>query len=457
MIPSKINIKLTLVFLLLMLGFSSSLWAQCDSSTIITFENGYFIEETIQIGQTLSIDFNAVSSLPGELRYELVDLTNNNVATIGEVTGQFSLTSQEPGYFSYLITAYLVDNPDITGQCWLEVAVITEEDVPCATLEGTIRYNNTLEPASYVYIFAHLTDNPDAFIQYYYTFTDENGHYFLELPKGTFQLGIFTKDGRYDDSSLAIIEIECGDNLTQDFTIEEPPSIYFASYPSYPLILSVNQYFTYTPYIWASRNEPIEFALINAPEGMTFSSSDGTIEWTPTAIGDYEFTIKVFYVDEPSEYAEQTIYIQVRNYNFDYPCAYLNGTVYDQNNLIVPYATVDVFMPDVEYPYDDEPGYLYMSTLTDIDGQYSFFVPEGNYKLRFSGKGITTEYFQDVSSYEDAEIINMTCGNTVNLDVEVYSDFTYETHTISGRVTDEITGDPLHAYVYFYSIFTDDW
>jgi len=455
MIPSKINIKLTLVFLLLMLGFSSSLRAQYDS-TIITFENGYFIEETIQIGQTLSIDFNAVSSLPGELRYELMDLTNNDIATIDEVTGQFSLTSQEPGYFSYLITAYLVDNPDIIGQCWLDVTVITEEEMPCATLEGTIRYENSLEPASDVYVFAFLTDNSNVFKQYYYTITDENGYYILELPKGTFQLGIFTKDGRYDDTSLAVIEIDCGDNLTQDFTIEEPPSIYFASYPSYPLILSVNEFFSYTPYVWASRQDAIEFSLINAPDGMTYSSTDGTIEWTPTETGDYEFTIKVFYVDEPSEYAEQTIYIQVRNYNFDYPCAYLNGTVYDQNSQKVPFATVDVFMPDVEYPYNDEPGYLYMSTVTDNEGQYSFFVPEGNYKLRFSGKGITTEYFQDTPSYEDAQIINMTCGNTFDSDVEVYSEFTYETHTISGRVTDEITGDPLHAYVYFFPIFIGD-
>jgi len=91
-----------------------------------------------------------------------------------------------------------------------------------------------------------------------------------------------------------------------------------------------------------------------------------------------------------------------------------------------------------------------MSTVIDNEGNFVFFVPEGNYKLRFSGRGMTTEYYQDASDYEDAQVINMTCENTFDLTAQVYSEFTYETYTISGRVTDEITGDPLHAYVYFF-------
>nr|HPO63771.1 hypothetical protein [Candidatus Kapabacteria bacterium] len=384
MINSKIKMKLTLAFLLLMFGLSSPLWAQRDSATI-TFENGYFVEETIQIGQMLNIDFNAVTDLPGELRYELYDITNNDIATIDEVTGQFTLTSQDPGYFSYLITAYLLDNPDITGQCWLDVYVMGEEEVPCATLEGTVLYEGSLEPAPDVYVFAYLISNPNALVNYYQTYTDENGYYLLELPKGTYQLGIFSMNGKYVDTSLATIVIDCGDIVTKNLNIEEPPSIYFASYPPYPLILAVDEYFSYTPYVWTSRQEPIEFTLIDAPEGMVISATDGTIEWTPTELGSYEFTIKAYYIDAPTEYAEQIINITVDNYNFDYPCAYINGTVTDQNSQNVPFASVDVFMPDVEYPYDDQPGYLYMSTVTDNEGHFSFFVPEGNYKIRFSG------------------------------------------------------------------------
>ncbi len=455
MINSKIKMKLTLAFLLLMFGLSSPLWAQRDSA-MITFENGYFVEETIQIGQPLNIDFNAVSELPGELRYELIDFKNNDIATIDEVTGQFTMTSDQVGYFSFLINAYLLDNPEITGQCWLDVVVFSEEETPCATLQGTISYDNTLEPVSDIYVFATLLYNPNILISYFYTYTDENGFYSFELPEGTYQIGIFSKDGYYIDTSLLVIEIACGDALTQNFTIEEPPSIYFVSYPPYPLILAVNEYFSYTPYVWTSRQEPIEFTLIDAPEGMVISPTDGTIEWTPTALGNYEFTIKAYYIDEPTDYAEQIINITVDNYNFNYPCAYINGTVTDQNNQNVPFATVDVFMPDIEYPYNDQPGYLYMSTVTDNEGNFIFYVPEGNYKIRFSGRGITTEYYQDASDYESANIVNLSCGDTSNLNINVYSDFTYETYTISGRVTDEQTGAGLHAMVNFFPLYLKD-
>ncbi len=444
-----LKIYKSLAIILLMFASSTSAWAMSHD---VAFDNGTYFERTTYLGQNIDFIFKAVTYSTREIRYKINDLDSNLNATINGITGEFSFISNEPGVFTFVITAYLLEAPGNDADCVLKVFVLGDNEMPCATLSGEVNSNIFSNNVSNVFVFAQLISNPEYLKTYFLTKSDENGFYSLELPEGTYQVGTMSIDEKEVFVDSTNISINCGDFLTKNLVLYESASIRFTSYPAYQLIISINYNFTYQAAVWTSKVEPVEFALVNSPDGMTISSTTGKLEWTPSTPGEYTFIIKAFYVNAPSVFVEQKLTASVVEYQIGQPCVHLFGVITYKNCEFIPSTIVTAYLPDFPYPYDDKPAYIYKTTVTDHLGQFGMLLPEGNYVLKFSGSKVIPEYYKDADTFENAQYINLTCGNNITIQPVINTEDQYDKFTISGRVTDEMSGEGLQSNITFSPI-----
>ena len=94
--------------------------------------------------------------------------------------------------------------------------------------------------------------------------------------------------------------------------------------------------------------------------------------------------------------------------------------------------------------------FYYTNTYAQSDGSYGFIgLPDGEYKLNFFdyefGLG---EWWDNAALIEDATPITVTAGTTQRADASMDR----PTPSLAGRITDELTGDPITngaaAYIY---------
>ena len=81
---------------------------------------------------------------------------------------------------------------------------------------------------------------------------------------------------------------------------------------STPITLAtVNQTYTYNVTATDPDGNTLSFSLTISPAGMTINSTTGLIDWTPTALGDYDVTVEVSDNGSPVESITQSFTIQV--------------------------------------------------------------------------------------------------------------------------------------------------
>lgn len=100
----------------------------------------------------------------------------------------------------------------------------------------------------------------------------------------------------------------------QSFTITVSPAPQAAQITSTPITVGVvGQPYTYS--VTASGVPTPTFSLLTAPDGMTIEPTNGLVQWTPSASGDYSVTVHAANGAEPP--AEQSFTIVVANKGAD--------------------------------------------------------------------------------------------------------------------------------------------
>jgi hypothetical protein len=99
-------------------------------------------------------------------------------------------------------------------------------------------------------------------------------------------------------------------------------------------------------------------------------------------------------------------YINRLELKFDYPSSYLNGTFISQNTRKTLMQLMMVFCR-FEYPYNDEPGFLYNQRIQKCKASIASFFPEEIINLDFPSKVIQLNITR-ILQVMKGQIINMT-------------------------------------------------
>lgn len=116
--------------------------------------------------------------------------------------------------------------------------------------------------------------------------------------------------------------------------------------------------------------------------------------------------------------------------------AVITGNVYnDLNNLPVPRAKVELISTTA---------FGNRNTITDTSGNFKLRVPAGNYYLATSAFGYQREFYDNVTNIQQATLITLANGDSVNFSIGLAPITPVPTFILSGNVTKE-GGIPIRA------------
>lgn len=248
-------------------------------------------------------------------------------------------------------------------------------------------------------------------------------------------------------------------------SLPSDPSYFFVDNEKYGYL-----YFTETPAQKASINQKYEsyikaesyyketvinYELIEGPQGMTIGKENGKIEFTPTTSGYVNFLIKAYDKSETNNYIDfyGTIYVSSCQ-----TFGKITGTLTFSNNVEKPGGIV--------FAYSSNPNdsvYIQNSFTAEVspNGFFSMEVDKGEYYLYFMPYGpdeygyYQGEWYKDALTIETAEIIEVDCGQNVEVTWTVGDETEYTKYKVSGYVKLN-DGSPLaNSYVNFESIFDE--
>jgi hypothetical protein len=445
------TIRLAVIgFLLLFASFPTFAWGG-DSTMHVYFDPAY-AEIQAKQGEQISYTVKAYTDMNDEIRYAL-DYSEDGM-TIDSVTGEFRWVSNQFGWYSVAVKAYLLNHPNEEAYLRMSIMIYSPEQEPCGYIKGNIKFDNGKPYAGAYVTVEPVTQDSSGYPGYNSsTNTDSNGNYSINLPKGSYYLGVWGNyndmiwyQNTHDKSQAEKLNLDCGQTLSADFTLKESDFdyIYFMSYPDY--MAYMNGKYTYQAEAVSMLGKEIRYKLLDGPTGMTIDSVSGLLVWTPTAKGDFTAKISAYTAENPDVNAEQDWSIMVVD-SISKPCAYINGTVKDKDGNPIMYAMISVFTADSIYGKNYYGGYY--EGFADSTGFYSINVPDGNYYLIAYGQDFMPTYYENTQDFNSAKILNVVCDNTysVNFEVEKYRQPNY--YTVRGTVTAEKDGSPLEAMVSF--------
>lgn len=211
--------------------------------------------------------------------------------------------------------------------------------------------------------------------------------------------------------------------------------------------LKLGQTFTQKLQYETNGNCPVNFEFMSQlPEGFEFNKEQPMFRFTPTKEGKYGFTLRAFLDCKPDIQDIRQFQIVVGEGQPEPPkfCANIKGTInYDDQTPVIE-GMVNAWKLDrdknKDMPYFKAP---------IQQGQYTINVPEGNYALDISGPGFSAEWYEDAEFVTDAQRIEVACNSEININAIVTKLPEPVLHTVSGRVFDAITNEPVLAMVEF--------
>jgi hypothetical protein len=446
-----------------------------DTLNYIYVNNLPYAQEIV-LGDTFAYDFNVDTDQPDLARFDFAifdamtyEQIQDESIVFDELTGEFSWTPAQPGMYFIGVFVYLDGYDNIGNTSYFELQVWDPEDMPCATISGNVTDIETGEPIPYANVSIIESRADGTYMFSFSTTTDELGDYSATVPEGTYIVSFDAYNYEYayyttddDPNTPALLELLCNTTTTIDMALypkEAPPpdstyTIYFTTWIDYQ-VLHQGETFIYDANAIDIYDRVVAYSMPVAPEGATIDSETGVITWNITEAledGYYDFQIIASLADgsEPMNYAEQYFSVYVGGISPYEPCSYINGTVLDQDGEPVAYATVNIYSA-----YDNQEPIRYsgyFSISTSEDGSFEFFVPEGEYILYVEGWGlIVPEFYQDTDDPSQATILEAICEGEISLTINVERLPEPVYYTVSGSVTDQETGEPVMAYVEFYS------
>jgi hypothetical protein len=421
--------------------------------------NNYPENTWVKTGDKFSWDAEAVDIKDREVKYKLDEAPDG--AIVNATTGLVEWTSTESGQFDFQLRAYLASNEDNYTTVWWTVYVGDSSDfIPCAVITGTVYpegSNNPIQDAAIVAMRGNgLRDKWN--MQTYYTTTDATGAYSINVPKGDYiiyaqAMGYFYQIYPEQDSTNEpkTFKIACGDSLNINFilqkdTMPDKDTLYSVVFDNYPqdTWISVGTTFSWDADAYDMyNNREVNFSLDEAPSGATVDNSTGLVQWTSSVSGQYYFVLRAYLAENPNNYTTVGWTVYVGDSSDFIPCAVIDGYIKDKDGNPMMYGIV--WAVSFDSSYIRFPGYF--ESFTDSNGYFNLEVPKGTYLVYTEGKTYMPVYYDNADNPQDATLITVACNDTKTITITVKPYEIPKMFTISGRVTDASTNDPLSAKV----------
>lgn len=281
---------------------------------------------------------------------------------------------------------------------------------------------------------------------------DKHGNQIYKVEISRLEAGVYSfyvtavnDDGESEASIVKVLQVYGNNNSDKPKVISEPKGVVF-----------VGDEYEYRVKI-SPHDAQAVYSLASAPDGMEIDKETGLITWKPDKAGTYRVAvvIAVTMANGTTHELEHVFSIVVKQKNSEDPkdkerCAMISGSVtFDDPINDVPSKGVVVawrISEDANGTVKREHAVLKAEIK---DGKYAMKVPAGTYKLFIEGPHFYSEWYQDVTSADEATSLEAKCDETITADFSVELKPEPKKHTVSGTVTDEESGDGLKALVTF--------
>jgi protocatechuate 3,4-dioxygenase beta subunit len=454
------NLSFWVMTLLLAFFMTSNLDAQRKYGDVY-FDSDYYPEQYIWLNDNFIFDFNAEAKDGGDIRYQLVnDSYIPDGMVIDEATGVLTWTADLEGVIYVHVLASLTDDDTKFADAYL---VIISRDrarfEPCAAIQGKVQFDDTGDPVPGAWVWAINASIMDDSTGIYWpqdlmAITDDDGNYSIPVPAGSYKLMVqtqFTKEEWYQDQrdweSATIVGIQCDDLFTADFSVAYGNRMYFTNYIESPFI-PLDQEWVFEPVLEKAGDFVVKFSLIDQPEGMTIDENSGRISWTPTVEGMYSFRLVAYNEAHPDEYIE--MWIDLFALVDKEPCATISGKISDPDGNPMANAYVIIYNAEfmkygLNFPGMDD---YYKEVTSDEEGNYSTEMPDGEYLVVAWAENAVPTWYENAQNEYEATTVLLECASTFTANITTQTYEPPQEYLISGRVTDEVTGEPVAAYVY---------
>ena len=226
-------------------------------------------------------------------------------------------------------------------------------------------------------------------------------------------------------------------------------------YTSSPIMSSCkDSVYNYAPTLKSTTVGSVLHSIINPPTGVSFNIMNGSINWTPTSNGSYNFKTVVTSLYNVALKDTQQFTVKIKNCKppnyYNQKCSYVSGGVIEANNANIVNAKITAFRTDQQIAQDMIMSYQ----ATIVNNAYTLHLPAGNYKLQFSGANYITTWFSNATNLSDAQVVTTTCDENL---VSDFNNITITTGTVadmtfSGKITSSTNGANLVASIRFIPV-----
>lgn len=270
--------------------------------------------KSVTTGQTLSFTASATDPNAGQiLSFSLIGAPAS--ATINASTGAFSWTPSASGTFTFTVRVADNGSPVLYDEESITVTVTDPAPVNHAPVLNAI--GNKTATVGQALSFTATASDPDAGQTLSFSLIGAPGGASIGATSGNFSWtpatsGSFTVTVRVTDNGSPVLY----DSEQITITVSNPPVSNVA-----PVLAAignktgtVNQAISFTASATdADAGQALTFTLQNAPSGAAINASTGAFTWTPTAIGNYTFTVRVTDNGSPALSDDEQITITINN------------------------------------------------------------------------------------------------------------------------------------------------
>lgn len=420
----------------------------------IYFTNNY--PENLKIARNTQWTFalEAESNNNIKIKYKLGDTPAG--VELDENTGMISWTPTETGSFSFLSYAYEVGNEDNKSSFWIDLYVFNCDNPP--VFKGTVSNDQgDMIRQGKVYLYASVSDPVQGTKQFWSKI--EEGKFSIQADADEYNVVVYANGHRGfylpNEDKKETLNLTCGQELNMSIEMEKnkwnEESIRFTSNPVYPdqkTAIGESWSFDFDAET-REDNIDIRFAIKDAPEDMMIDPMTGIVSWTPAEKGFFRYTVEAY--DNNNQATKAVIGSYVEVFTCAQPIIVAGNVNYEpeeEGGELLPVVNGSfALLMGVDENGNSNGSRQYSAEIKD--GHYSIEADAGTYVLYFSGCGaFVDEFWSNATKMQNAQIITLECGKSYSYDELVKEHKNPKFFKVSGRVTDEVTGEGIpFAYV----------
>ncbi len=401
-----------------------------------------------------TFDLKAESQDDINIKYKLGDAPAG--VELNEATGMIFWTPTEAGKYSILSYAYEEGNEDNESSFWIDLYVYNCDNPP--VFNGTLSNDQgELIRQGKVYLYSAVVDPVLGSKQFWSKI--ENGKFSIEADADEYRIVVYANGHKPfyipNEENKETLKLSCGEDVDMSFELEKnewnQEYIRFTSNPVYPdHKTTVGEHWSFDFDAEAKEdNIDIRYSLKDAPEDMVIDPLTGIVSWTPSEKGFFRYTVEAFDKNNQTKKAVIGSYVEV--VSCPQPIIVAGSVNYEpekEGEDLVPVSNgAFALLIGIDENGNANGSRQYSSEIKD--GHYSIEADAGNYVLYFSGCGaFLDEYWSDASKIQDAQVLELECGKSYSYNELVELHEFPKMYKVSGRVTDEDTGEGIpYAFV----------